>query len=283
MVKYNLSNFSVMSVQYSQYSFEYYLSSMNKLGIKNIDFWGGEPHYFSDGQRASKLRLEKIKSLIDQYEMNVVVYTPETLSYPFSYSHPDNLVRKRTVQYLKNAIDDAVYLNCPYVFMNSGCGLRDLTVNDSLSLLIDSYRQIVTYAQENGITMVLEQLQPYESNLITDIDSLEYVINSINSNCLKICVDVVAMEVACETLETYFNRFGRDRIALIHFSDSHHYILGEGDTLFPLKDYLKTLARFNYDGIIDLEINDSIYWLDPHTSIRKSINWLKNNIKLEMK
>ena len=43
----------------------------------------------------------------------------------------------------------------------------------------------------------------------------------------------------------------------------------------PLKDYLKTLEEYDYDGIVDLEINDSIYWDDPHESIRKSVEWLK--------
>lgn len=39
----------------------------------------------------------------------------------------------------------------------------------------------------------------------------------------------------------------------IHFADTCHYILGDGE--LPLKDYLKTLEEYDYDGIVDLEID----------------------------
>ena len=79
--------------------------------------------------------------------------------------------------------------------------------------------------------------------------------------------------MAGEELKDYFEVLGRDKIKLIHFADTCHYILGDGE--LPLADYLKTLEEYDYDGIVDLEINDSIYWDDPHDSIAKSVEWLK--------
>ena len=57
---------------------------------------------------------------------------------------------------------------------------------------------------------------------------------------------------------------------------SGHYILG--DCNYPLKEYIKILEKHNYTGIIDLEINDSIYWDDPHSSVERSVDYLKKNI-----
>lgn len=273
-----LDNFSVMSVQYVQYSFEYYLQSMKKCGIKHVDLWGGEPHYSNHNDSGSRERLLEIYELIKKYDMDVVVYTPETLAYPYSYSHPDKRVRSYTINYMKRAIDDAVIVNCKQVFMNSGCGLRDIAREISFERMIESMAEIVSYAEKKGINIVLEQLQPYESNLITTLDDVKAVVDAINSPNLKVCVDVVAMEVANESLSDYFDAFGKETISLIHFSDSHHYILGEGENPYPLVDYLKQLKKFGYEGIIDLEINDSIYWLDPHDSILKSTEWLKENL-----
>ena len=65
------------------------------------------------------------------------------------------------------------------------------------------------------------------------------------------------MEVAHENLEDYYKVLGEDTIQFIHFADgdpSGHYILG------------------------DLEINDSIYWDDPHSSVERSVDYLKKNI-----
>ncbi|MDU6065365.1 MAG: TIM barrel protein [Anaerococcus sp.] len=91
---------------------------------------------------------------------------------------------------------------------------------------------------------------------------------------MKICLDLVAMEVANEKIEDYFNTFGDD-IAHIHLADSNHEILGDGN--FPIDKYLEYLESINFDKYISLEINDSIYWNDPEKSLRESISWLKDN------
>ena len=40
-----LDQLAVMSVQYVQYTFDYFLDSMDRCGIHNIDLWGGSPHF----------------------------------------------------------------------------------------------------------------------------------------------------------------------------------------------------------------------------------------------
>ena len=105
------------------------------------------------------------------------------------------------------------------------------------------------------------------------------MLEEVNSPALKTCVDLVAMEVAHENLEDYYKVLGEDTIQFIHFADgdpSGHYILGDGN--YPLKEYIKILEKHNYTGIIDLEINDSIYWDDPHSSVERSVDYLKKNI-----
>lgn len=36
---------AVMSVQYFHYTLDYYLNSMHRCGVKNLDLWGASPHY----------------------------------------------------------------------------------------------------------------------------------------------------------------------------------------------------------------------------------------------
>lgn len=274
-----MKQFGVMSVQYVHYSLKYYLDSMNQCGIRHMDFWGGIPHYCRldyKNQREANEKLDEIKNMLDERNMDIVVYTPETLAYPYSFSSPEKKVRDRTVEYFEMAMDDALYMGTNKVFLNSGCGLLDLPREESFSRLIDTYKRIAIIAEKKGIKLVLEQLQPYESNLVVNLQDIRRVLQEINSDALYVCVDVVAMAVAGESLEDYFNMLGRDRIQLIHFADTCHYILGEGE--LPLKKYIEILEKYDYDGIVDLEINDSIYWDNPHDSILKSVLWLKENL-----
>ena len=276
MSKITMDNFAVMSVQYVHYSLEYYLDSMVKNGLKHVDLWGGIPHYcrldypFAED---AKQKIGSIRAMMEERGLDVSVYTPETLAYPYSFSHPEEEVRKRTVDYFSMAMDDALLFGTNKVFLNSGCGLLDLPREESFARLVDTYKKIAAIAEQKGIELVLEQLQPYESNLVLNLQDIKRVLDEVDSPAMYICVDVVAMAVAGEELKDYFEVLGRERIKLIHFADTCHYILGDGE--LPLKDYLKTLEEYDYDGIVDLEINNSIYWDDPHESIRKSVEWLK--------
>jgi fructoselysine 3-epimerase len=273
-----MDNVSVMSVQYCHYSFDYFLNSMEKCGLKNIDFWGGAPHYcrldYLTSIDAFK-KISEIRKKIEDKGMKVVVYTPETLAYPYSISSPEEAIRNRTIDFFDMAMEDALAFGTDGVFINTGCALLDLPREESWARAVDSVRKICERARRKGITMIIEQLQPYESNLLTTCADMKRMLSEVGSENLKTCVDVVAMEVVGENLVEFYEAVP-NHIQLIHYADgnpSGHYILGDGN--LPLKEYVDILQRNDYSGYIDLEINDSIYWDDPHTSIKRSVDYLR--------
>ncbi|MBN2617550.1 MAG: sugar phosphate isomerase/epimerase [Spirochaetia bacterium] len=278
MSKISNEQLAVMSVQYVHYTLEYYLNSMKKNGIKNIDLWGGVPHYCALDYNGPEVNIElnNIKKKIDTLGMNISIYTPETLSYPYSISSPNKTTRLRTIEYFKRAIDDAKILNCDKVFMNSGCSPLDIFREEGWSRAIETTKEICDYAKNQNVTMVIEQLQPYESNLVVTLNDVKRFMDEVDNDALKVCIDVVAMAVSNENLDDYFTVLNKEKIALIHFADSNHYILGDGN--LPLKKYIKILEKNDYTGLIDLEINDSIYWENPHESIEKSIQYFNELI-----
>lgn len=273
-----MDNISVMSVQYCHYSFEYFLDSMEKCGLKNIDLWGASPHYCRLDYLTSSDAFKKISEMRRRMEdkgMKVVVYTPETLAYPYSISSPEVAIRNRTLDFFDMAMEDALEFGTDNVFINTGCGLLDLPREESWARAVESIKKICERAKKKGITMVIEQLQPYESNLLTTCHDMVRMLKEVGSDNLKTCVDLVAMEVVGENLEQFYAGVPND-IQLIHYADgdpSGHYILGDGN--LPLKEYVDILQKHDYKGYLTLEINDSIYWDDPHTSIKRSADYLK--------
>ncbi|MEG0768970.1 MAG: TIM barrel protein [Ruthenibacterium sp.] len=278
MSRITMQDVAVMSVQYVQHTFDFYLDSMEKAGVKNLDIWGGAPHYCRMDYRTSFAAARKIAELRAQMNsrgMKTVIYTPETLGYPFSYSAPDCILRERTLDYMKEAMEDALELGTDRVFLNSGCHPRDLDREEGWKRTVDSYRTLCDRAEKLGVRMVLEQLQPYESNLILTLADIKRMMAEVNSPALVCCVDLVAMEVAGDTLEAFCNELG-ERLEWVHYSDSHHLILGDGDYgREKLTGYIKTLEQHGYANCLDLEINDSIYWDDPHASIQRSVDYLR--------
>ena len=278
MSRITMQDVAVMSVQYVQYTFPYYLGSMEKCGLKNVDLWGGAPHYcrldyassLEAGQRIAQLRRE-----MEARGMQVVIYTPETLGYPFSYSSPDFALRARTIDYMRSAMEDALAFGTNRVFLNTGCHPRDLDREEGWKRTVDSCRILCDRAERLGVKLVLEQLQPYESNLALNLADIRRMMAEVGSPALRCCVDLVAMEVAGDTLEDFCRTLG-DKLEWVHYSDSHHLILGDGDYgREKLEGYVRTLEKFDYQNCLDLEINDAIYWEDPHTSIRRSAEYLR--------
>ncbi|MDP4108597.1 MAG: TIM barrel protein [Bacillota bacterium] len=274
----SMQNVSVMSVQYVHYSFDYFLDSMERCALKNIDLWGGSPHYCRLDYGTSSAAFRKINEMrkkIESKGMRIVMYTPETLAYPFSYSSPESAIRDRTIDYFDMAMEDALAFGTDRVFMNSGCGLLDLPREESWARAVETISKICDRANKKGVKIVIEQLQPYESNLLTTCKDMVRMLKEVNSPALKVCVDVVAMEVMGEKLEDFYISVP-DKIELIHYADgnpSGHFILGDGN--LPLKEYVNILQKNDYKGFIDLEINDSIYWDDPHSSIKRSADYLR--------
>ena len=102
---------------------------MQKCGLMHVDLWGGIPHYcrldypFAEDARA---KLGAIRRMMEERGLDVAVYTPETLAYPYSFSDLQEAVRKQTVDDFDMAMDDALALGTNKVFLNSSCGLTDL-------------------------------------------------------------------------------------------------------------------------------------------------------------
>ncbi|HPH94688.1 MAG TPA: TIM barrel protein [Anaerolineaceae bacterium] len=278
MSRLSMQHISVMSVQYWHYSFDYFLNSMEQCGLKNIEFWAGAPHYCFDDHETRAEASQKITAMRRQIEargMRMIMYTPEQLNYPVNIAGRDPAYRRKSLNYFIRAMEDALEFGCPRVFITSGWGLRDEPREEAWKRSVESLALLSRQATEKGVTLVIEQLQPYESNLLVTGADMARMVSEVDSSALQCCVDLVAMAVSGERLQPFFDRLG-PRVQHIHFADgspSGHFILGDGH--LPLLEYLKILEANDYMGYLTLEINDAIYWENPHDSIARSAAYLR--------
>lgn len=271
----------VMSVQYAQYTLEYFLHSMKECGYKNIDFWAGAPHFCPEmflSPKDAREELKKIKKRLQQLQLDVSCYTLEQIHYPVNLASNDKTHRKLSIGYFEEAMDYAKILETDKVFVTSGVGLRDLPRQESFEYSLDSLKQLVETAEKKDVFLVIEQLQPFETNLGVSIQDIQYIKEQISSDRLKVCVDVVAMAVAKETLDDCFTAFGED-LVLIHMSDGTpggHFVPGDGH--LDIKGYYADLEKHGFKGSVTLEINSTRYLDDPHAALMKTMDYLKKEI-----
>ena len=110
----------------------------------------------------------------------------------------------------------------------------------------------------------MESLRPQETNLGDTLADVKRMMDEINHPNFKAMIDTCAMGVSGETPEQWFNCLGDENIIHMHFIDGTpygHLIWGDGK--HNLENWLKTLKKHNYKGLLSQEITAIEYCFDP--------------------
>jgi len=263
-----------MNITFRHYPFSYFLDSMEQLGISSIELWAGEPHLYVYRNVLENIR--GIKKEMKSRNIDIVCYTPEQCIYPYNIAASDSHWRKRSIDYFIDNMYAALELETGMMLLTSGIGDFSLPMEESWKYACDSIYQLSKVAERERLTLALEPLTKFESNLVIDTQGVKRMIEEIQSSSLKGMIDTVAMQLAGETPNDYFSILPE----LSHFhlidgdgdSDAH---LGLDDGVLPWRDYIRHLQKHHYQGACTLEIMGSSYYQDPLSAIRKSYEKIK--------
>lgn len=263
-----------MNITFKHFPFLSFLESMVQLEIEDLEIWAGEPHLFVYRNVLKNIRT--MKKEITARGLNVSCYTPEQCVYPYNIAAHDSGWRKASVAYFIDNLYAALELEADKMLVTSGIGDFSVSQEESWKYASDSIYQLSRIAETEGVTLALEPLTRFESNLITDFKGLEKMITEIQSPSLKGMIDMVAMNLAGETPEDYFSLLPE----LSHFhlidgdkeSDVH---LSLDDGILDWRGYLRSLQNYGYEGSCTLEIMGSAYYQDPNAALAKSLKKIK--------
>jgi len=120
--------------------------------------------------------------------------------------------------------------------------------------LINSLREIVSYAQKSKVQIMLENVPL--SNGIHNVDEFKYIIDNVASLFVHLDIAHAFTSGGMESVTDYITTF-RHKIIHIHWHDNHgkrdeHLPVGEG--LIEHEKVVKALKDINYDRTITLEV-----------------------------
>jgi len=273
MKKIVMSQISGMNLHYMLYSLDYFLDEMVKYEMPNVELWGGYPHLYSEDMTPAQVT--SIRKKMEKRDLQLVCYTPEQLMYANNIAAPEADIRKRSLDYFLKNIEITAELGTDRMLMTSGWGYYHEPIDEAWKYARESLTTLAEKAEEKGITLLLEPLQPFESNLVTNVKELKQMLDDVNKPALKGMLDLVAMAVAKDTVTDYFRLLG-DQLWHIHLIDgkpSGHLACGDGT--LPLSQYLDEIAQFNYTGFLSLEIASTAYYTRPGQEFKKSVDYVK--------
>jgi protein FrlC len=270
-----------MNMNYNHFSFNYFLDSMERLGMTNFELWAGSPHFCNSDSATSPV--PKMKKAVAERGLKIVCVTPEQIIYPYNIAARDEELRARSVEYFCQYIRQTAELGVDKMLCGSGWGDNDEPVEDAWKRSVDSLHQMSKVAEKEGVNLAFEILQPGETNLVNSLETTKRMMDELTSPNVKLCIDTVPVCREGKTLEEFFKIFG-DRIIHIHLIDGNptgHMTWGDGNQ--PLEEHLATLSRNNYTGVMTLELAAGHYASDPEYHFKRGIDFLGKYLPYECK
>jgi len=116
---------------------------------------------------------------------------------------------------------------------------------------VEAIQQVVHYASDRGVTVLLEPINRYETNFINTMEQGRILIEEIGETNLKLLPDTFHMNIEeIDMAETL--RKSVELIGCVHFADSNRHAPGQGHIDF--RSVMNVLVEIDYCGPIICEI-----------------------------
>ncbi len=204
---------------------------------------------------AQDIDVEKVRGLLQDIGLGVsgIATGQSYLHDSLSFCHPDPDVRAACVERIKSLVPIAALLDAVLIFG----GIRGRFLGDRETFArqregaIQAMREVIRLATDQGVRVVVEPINRYETNFInTAVDALT-LIDEIGEPSVKVLLDTFHMNIEEADIPGALREAG-SRLGYIHFADSNRRAPGQGHTDFiPI---LTVLSEMGYAGPIGTEI-----------------------------
>ena len=260
--------FAQSSFVYFNYTLADAIRRLHKAGYEGIEIWGGRPHMYRhdlDGE------LESIGVLLSDCGMSVPNFIPAQFRYPSILCSSNQAVRRDSVRYVQDAIDNALKVGARSVSLCAGMTLHGEPVEQGWAQLRQSILDLIEYSKGTELLLLIEPAHRAESTLILTVADGLRMVREIGSPRLGICLDTGHAHVNGEDLATVVESL-RGVPMHIHIDDNMgdsdaHMIPGDGNIAYA--PFVQALERVGYKGFVSAELGFQ-YTLDPDAAVLKT-------------
>ncbi|NNG11419.1 MAG: sugar phosphate isomerase/epimerase, partial [Arenibacter sp.] len=117
-------------------------------------------------------------------------------------------------------------------------------------LAVGNIHQVCVMAQEHGLSIALEPLNRFESDMINTAEDVMRFIEDVNHSSAKVLLDGFHMTIEEKNIREAIQRVG-DKLIHVQVSENHRGIPGTG--LTPWDQFVEGLQDIEYQGSIVIE------------------------------
>jgi fructoselysine 3-epimerase len=265
--------FAQSSFVYSNYSLQYAIRSLGRMGYDGITVWGGRPHMYRQDLHA---QLPEIRDLLSEHGMEVCHVVPAQFRYPSLLASSNERVRQESVRYIMDNADNALLLGAPSLHVCAGMSLFDQPRERGWECLRRSIIEILEYMRGMGLRLYIEPAHHFESNQILALDDGLRMVREIDDPQLGILLDTGHLHVNGEDLAEGVAKLGPllGHVDLDDNDGSADAHLSPGAGTIDFAPLAAALKHVGYTGYVSAELGMS-YVLDPEPVVASCLEWMR--------
>lgn len=223
-----------------------------EIGFDGIELAAWRPHAWPHDLDAA--RRQAMKGIARHYHLAYsaicMVQVNHNIASPIDAERQDSLV------YIQDCINLAADLECPTVVIGGGWTVQPHQHQTAWEWAVESLSKAARYAQMQGITLALENINRQRADMIVSTDDMLEMIREIGSPAIRPMLDFYHLHLEGEDPVSAVQRLGKD-LAYVHFLDARRInrsrqVPGKGE--IPLNHILAALGEAGYDGWLCVEI-----------------------------
>lgn len=160
--------------------------------------------------------------------------------------------RRKAIQRMKDHIDLATKLEAIVIIGGvRGKVETDLNIDRQLNFGKEAIREITEYAYHRQVTLAIESINRYETNIFNTLAQIKSFIEELNFSNLKILADTFHMNLEEVSYKEALLEV-KDYLSYIHLADSNRWAPGWGHIDF--REIINVLKEINFRGPIGIEV-----------------------------
>jgi protein FrlC len=256
------------------YPLDEVIRRLSNMGYDGIEIGCASPHAWPDF--VSPERRKEIKQLLRTHQLDVSAMLPAPGGGPgVNVSSPIKLEREFAVKHYKDVIRLAHDWECPTVIYIAGWAVFGTSQQDAWNYSLQALTECARYANELGITLVVEPT-PTDSNLVETADDALLLAEQTGEENVKVMFDTFHALYRNEVSSDYVYRM-KDKLHHVHISDIDRLPPGQGSCNFDT--VLKALKEIDYQGYLSMEVGFHTRKADPDWYASTSLEYLRRKMK----
>ncbi|KAA5545710.1 sugar phosphate isomerase/epimerase family protein [Adhaeribacter rhizoryzae] len=221
---------------------------------------------------ASAIEPEILTGLLQKYNLALAAVGTGAgkVIHGLTLTDPNQEIRKQAITFISDMISFGAQFGAPAIIGSmQGNVVPGVEREQAFEWLAEGLTKLGKHAQSEGVSLIYEPLNRYETNLINTLGDGAAFVQALSTSNVKLLADLFHMNIEEVSLPDSIRAHGAS-IGHVHFADSNRRPVGLGHT--AMADIATALREITYNGYVSAE---AFPWPNPDEAARQTIKAFK--------